>query len=45
MDESYGMMVNYRYDLTALDRNNQLYLIHQQVVAAERVTNLLKNTQ
>jgi len=42
MQQSYGLMVNYLYDLEHIERNHEAYAQHQTVVAAGAVTRLVK---
>jgi malonyl-CoA decarboxylase len=39
--QSCGLMVSYRYDLEAVDRNHEEFLASGQVAAARRVLRLL----
>jgi malonyl-CoA decarboxylase len=41
LKQSYGMMVNYLYDLDYIERNHEAYAQHRAVVAAGAVTRLL----
>jgi len=42
MQQSYGLMVNYLYDLEHIERNHEAYAQQQTVVAAGAVTRLVK---
>jgi malonyl-CoA decarboxylase len=41
MRQSYGMMVSYRYDLDAVDKNHERFLLNGQIAASSRVLRLL----
>jgi malonyl-CoA decarboxylase len=41
--QSYGLMVNYRYDLDYIERNHEAYAQQRAVVAASAVTRLLRS--
>jgi malonyl-CoA decarboxylase len=41
LKQSYGMMVNYLYDLDYIERNHEAYAQHRAVVAAGAVTRLV----
>jgi malonyl-CoA decarboxylase len=40
--QSYGLMVNYLYDLEEIEKNHEAYAQHQAVVAASAVTRLVR---
>jgi malonyl-CoA decarboxylase len=40
--QSYGLMVNYLYDLSDIERNHEAYAQQQKVVAASAVTKLVR---
>ena len=40
--QSYGLMVNYLYDLEEIEKNHELYAQHQAVVAASAVSRLVR---
>ncbi len=40
--QSYGLMVNYLYDLEDIEKNHEAYAQHQTVVAASAVTRLVR---
>ncbi len=40
--ESFGMMVNYRYVMENIERNNRKYVLDDHIEANENVLNLLK---
>jgi malonyl-CoA decarboxylase len=42
MRQSYGLMVNYLYDLEHIEKNHEAYAQHRQVVAASAITKLVK---
>ena len=42
MRQSYGLMVNYLYDLDDIEKNHEAYAEHRTVVAANAVTRLAK---
>jgi malonyl-CoA decarboxylase len=39
--QSYGLMVNYLYDLDYIERNHEAYAQHRSIVAASAVTRLV----
>jgi malonyl-CoA decarboxylase len=41
LKQSYGLMVNYLYDLDYIERNHEAYAQHRAVVAASAVTRLV----
>jgi malonyl-CoA decarboxylase len=41
LKQSYGLMVNYLYDLDYIERNHEAYAQHRAVVAANAVTRLV----
>ena len=41
MDNSYGIMVNYKYVLEDVDKNNQQYLLNGTVTASSAFLELL----
>jgi malonyl-CoA decarboxylase len=41
LQQSYGLMVNYLYDLGYIERNHEAYAQHRSVVAAKDVTRLV----
>ena len=41
--QSYGLMVNYLYDLDHIEKNHEAYAENRQVVAASAVRRLLRN--
>ena len=41
LDQSYGMMVSYRYDLDEVERNHERFLSSGRVAASGRVSRLL----
>lgn len=41
MRQSYGMMVSYRYDPDAVDKNHERFLLNGQIAASSRVLRLL----
>ena len=40
--QSYGLMVNYLYDLDEIEKNHEAYAQHQAVVAASAVSRLVR---
>ena len=40
--QSHGLMVNYLYDLTDIEKNHEAYAQHHTVVAAGAVTKLVR---
>ena len=40
--QSYGLMVNYLYDLEEIEKNHEAYAQHRAVVAASAVTRLVR---
>lgn len=41
LERSHGIMVNYMYDLDALEANNRAYVVQGRVAASEEVQQLL----
>jgi malonyl-CoA decarboxylase len=41
LGQSYGLMVNYRYDLDYIERNHEAYAQQHAIVAASNVTRLV----
>ena len=41
LKQSYGLMVNYRYDLDYIERNHEAYAQQRALVAASAVTRLV----
>ena len=41
LQQSYGLMVNYRYDLDYIERNHEAYAQHRTIVASGAVTRLV----
>ena len=42
MNRSYGMMVNYKYDLAQIERNNKQYIIDGIIATSDSVYQLVK---
>ena len=40
MSQSAGIMVNYLYDLSSIEKNHELYTGHGEIIASEQVLNL-----
>ncbi len=45
MAESYGLMVNYRYDLAEIERNHEAYANERAVVASSSVKRALPSAR
>lgn len=42
--QSYGLMVNYQYDIADIEKNHEAYAQHRTVVAASAITRLVRGT-
>jgi hypothetical protein len=42
MERSYGIMVNYMYDMTDVEENNRKYIIEGKIAVSEEIEDLLK---
>jgi acyl-CoA synthetase (AMP-forming)/AMP-acid ligase II len=45
LKQSHGVMVNYRYDLSEIERNHEAYAENDEVVASKEVRKLLRQPQ
>jgi malonyl-CoA decarboxylase len=44
LEQSHGLMVNYRYELDDIEKNHEAYAQHRTVIAASAVTRLVKGS-
>ena len=43
IDQSYGLMINYLYDLKLIDSNHEIYRLGETIAASQTVKNLVKH--
>ena len=44
VEQSYGMMVNYQYDLTKIEKNHELFASERRIIAAPEIKKLIKKS-
>ena len=45
LEQAFGLMVNYRYDLGEIEQNHEAYEEHRTIVAANAITRLARNLE